>query len=140
MATATAKLSDYRQSPRKVRLVANLIKGKSVTFALAELGGRSKRAAPALAKLIASAVANAKARGLDEHTLIVSEVRVDKGVVLKRFMPRAMGRAARIHKRSSHIMVTLKEKESALPTKKAPVEEKAKTKSPAKKKSVKAKK
>ena len=104
---ATATLSQYRQAPRKVRLVANLIKGRTVEFALLELGHKSKRAAPVFEKLIRSAVANAKMRGLDEKTLTVKEIRVDKGPVLKRSRPRAHGRAFPIHKHTSHIVVTL---------------------------------
>ncbi len=104
---ATAKLSDYRQAPRKVRLVADLVRGKSVENALLELNFRAKRAAPVFAKLIQSAVANAKAQGIDVATLIVKEIRVDKGAILKRNRPRAQGRAFPIHKHTSHIMLTL---------------------------------
>lgn len=106
---ATAKLSGYRQAPRKVRLIAGLIRGKSVEIALVELNHRAKRAAPVFAKLIMSAVANAKALGMPTDKLIVSEVRVDKGAVLKRSRPRAQGRAFPIHKHTSHIMLTLTE-------------------------------
>ena len=104
---ATAKLSDYRQAPRKVRLVADLVRGKSVENALVELNFRAKRAAPVFAKLIQSAVANAKAQGIDVSTLLVKEIRVDKGAILKRNRPRAQGRAFPIHKHTSHIMLTL---------------------------------
>lgn len=104
---ATAKLSGYRQAPRKVRLVAGLVRGKSVENALLELNFRAKRAAPIFAKLIQSAVANAKALGLDTTTLTIKEIRVDKGAVLKRHRPRAQGRAFPIHKHTSHIMLTL---------------------------------
>ena len=107
---ATAKLSSYRQAPRKVRLIAGLIRGKSVEIALVELNHRAKRAAPVFAKLIMSAVANAKAQGMSVEGLIVSEVRVDKGAMLKRSRPRAQGRAFPIHKHTSHIMLTLTEK------------------------------
>jgi len=104
---ATAKLSQYRQAPRKVRLVANLVKGKTVADALVELNSRAKRAAPVFAKLINSGVANAKAQGMDVSLLRISEIRVDKGAVLKRSRPRAQGRAFPIHKHTSHIMITL---------------------------------
>ncbi len=107
---ATAKLSGYRQAPRKVRLVAGLVRGKSVENAIVELNHRAKRAAPIFVKLIQSAVANAKAQGMDVKTLIISELRVDKGPVLKRSRPRAQGRAFPIHKHTSHIMITLGEK------------------------------
>lgn len=103
----TAKLSQYRQAPRKVRLIANLVRGKSVEFALMELGARSKRAAPVFEKLIKSALASARVQGLNEKALIVKEIRVDKGPVLKRSRPRAQGRAFPIHKHTSHIVVTL---------------------------------
>ncbi len=106
---ATATLSSYRQSPRKVRLVANLVKGKSVEVALLELQHRAKRAAPIFEKLIRSAMANAKALGMNEKTLTVKEIRVDKGPVMKRSMPRAQGRAFPIHKHTSHIFVSLSE-------------------------------
>ena len=104
---ATATLSSYRQSPRKVRLIANLVKGRSAEHALLELCHRSKRAAPIFEKLIRSAVANAKALGMNEKTLTVKDIRVDKGPVMKRSMPRAHGRAFPIHKHTSHIFVLL---------------------------------
>lgn len=107
MTKATAKLSGYRQAPRKVRLIAGLVRGKSVERALIELDHRAKRAAPVFAKLILSAVANAKAQGLNEKTLSITEIRVDKGSVLKRSRPRAHGRAFPIHKHTSHILLTL---------------------------------
>ena len=114
---ATAKLSGYRQAPRKVRLVAGLVRGKSVENAIVELNHRAKRAAPIFVKLIQSAVANAKAQGMDVKTLIISELRVDKGPVLKRSRPRAQGRAFPIHKHTSHIMISLSEKGAAKTTK-----------------------
>ena len=94
-----------------------------------ELAHGSKRAAPVFEKLIRSAVANAKVLGMDEKTLTVKEIRVDKGAVLKRSRPRAHGRAFPIHKHTSHIMVTLSEGADAATkgvaekksTKKAPV-------------------
>ncbi len=103
----TAKLSQYRQAPRKVRLVATLLKGMSVETALLELTHRTKRVAPVFHKLVMSAVANAKAQGIDAKDLHVLGIRVDKGVVLKRSRPRAQGRAFPIHKHTSHIVVTL---------------------------------
>lgn len=105
--TATATLSNYRQAPRKVRLVANLIRGKEVPAALRELTALPRRAAPAFTKLIASAVANAKANGIEEKGLIVQTLFVNKGPVMKRMMPRAHGRGFPIHKHTSHITVTL---------------------------------
>lgn len=105
-----ATLANYRQSPRKVRLVANLIKGKRVSDADLELTFLVKRAGLPIKKLLASAVANAKNAGTDADNLIVKDVRVDKGIVLKRFMPRAFGRASRINKRTSHVTLTLVER------------------------------
>ena len=109
MQTATAKLSSFRMSPRKVRLVAGLIRGKKVNIAQAELEHRAKRAAPVVGKLLSSAVANAKALGMNEANLFVSEIFVDKGSMLKRSMPRAYGRAYPIHKHTSHITIKLAE-------------------------------
>ena len=105
-----AYLKNYRQAPRKVRLVATLIKGKSVAIADLELKHLAKRAALPMEKLLASAVANAKMGGADVENLFVKEIRVDKGVVMKRQMPRAFGRAAPIHKHNSHVILVLGEK------------------------------
>jgi large subunit ribosomal protein L22 len=105
-----ATLRNYRQAPRKVRLVANLIKGKKVQNAALELKHLAKRAALPMEKLLASAIANAVQAGADKDLLIVKDVRVDKGLVMKRWMPRAFGRAAPIHKHASHVTITLVEK------------------------------
>lgn len=102
-----AVLKNYRQSPRKVRLVADLVRGKSVPEALTTLRFTHKRAATAVAKLIQSAVANARQAGYDASQLHVRALQVDQGVTLKRFMPRARGAASRINKRNSHIAVEL---------------------------------
>ncbi len=104
-----AMLKNYRQSPRKVRLVGDLVKGKNVVNAEIELRNLPKRASLPILKLLQSAVANAKSAGADVATLIVENVRVDKGLVMKRFMPRARGSASRINKRTSHVVITLKE-------------------------------
>ncbi len=102
-----AILKNYRQSPRKVRLIADLVRGKDVKKALDMLTFVNKRASLPFTKLIKSAEANAKSQGVDVSTLIVKTVAVDKGTVLKRIMPRARGVAARINKRNSHIKVEL---------------------------------
>ncbi|OGZ16360.1 MAG: 50S ribosomal protein L22 [Candidatus Lloydbacteria bacterium RIFOXYC12_FULL_46_25] len=115
---ATATLSQYRQSPRKTRLLADLVRGKKVEDAILQLDFRAKRSAPIFVKLIKSAVANAKAAGLDEKALVVKSITVDKGPILKRSRPRAHGRAFPIHKHTSHITVTLADK-ATLVTKKA---------------------
>ncbi len=104
-----AILRNYRQSPRKVALAAGLVRGKTVKNALAQLAFTVKRASSPVAELIKSAVANAEAQGFSADALIVKEIRVDKGIVLKRMMPRARGSASRINKRSSHVMVVLGE-------------------------------
>lgn len=107
----TALLNNYRQSPRKVRLVATLLSGKSVTEALVALQFVNKRASGPIATLINSAVANAKNNfSLGAENLFIKELRVDSGPVLKRRMPRARGRAFPIHKRTSHVRLVLAEK------------------------------
>jgi large subunit ribosomal protein L22 len=105
-----AFLKNYRQSPRKVRLVAGLIKGKSVAQAVAELDFLAKRAGLPIKKLLLSAVANAKQMGIDSENLFIKELRVDKGIVMKRMMPAAMGTGHRINKRTSHLNILLAEK------------------------------
>ena len=105
-----AFLKNYRQSPRKVRLIADLVRGKKVTDALATLKFVDKRASGPFAKVIESAVANAKDQGKNIENLLIKSVAVDKGTVMKRFMPRARGSASRINKRNSHISVELGEK------------------------------
>lgn len=107
-----AYLNNYRQSPRKVRLIADLIRGKAVVDAQTELQFLVKRGASPMSLLLSSAIANAKSAGMDVANLIVKEIRVDKGVTLKRSMPRARGSASRINKRSSHILIVLGEKEA----------------------------
>jgi large subunit ribosomal protein L22 len=104
-----AILKNYRQSPRKVRLLADLVRGKKVKDALTTLQFVEKRAAGPLAKVITSAVANAKTAGKEAAKLKIAKVTVNKGTVMKRFMPRARGSASRINKRSSHILVELGE-------------------------------
>jgi large subunit ribosomal protein L22 len=106
-----AILTNYRQSPRKVRLVAGLVKGMQVGVADAELSFLAKRSADPIKKLLASAVANAKANfAIKEENLYVKDVRVDKGVTMRRSMPRSHGMATRINKRASHVTVTLEER------------------------------
>jgi len=102
-----AVLKNYRQSPRKVRLIADLVRGKKVKDALASLQFVNKRAAEPFAKVIRSATANAVQTGANPETLIIKKVAVDKGTVHKRFMPRARGSASPINRRNSHITVEL---------------------------------
>jgi large subunit ribosomal protein L22 len=105
-----AFLKNYRQSPRKVRLVAGLIKGKKVGDAIAELDFLAKRAGLPIKKLLLSAVSNAKQIGKDVDNLFIKELRVDKGITMKRMMPAAMGTGHRINKRTSHLNILLGEK------------------------------
>ena len=110
-----AFLKNYRQSPRKVRLVAGLIRKKGVSEAIAELDFLAKRAGDPMKKLLVSAVANAKMQGKDINDLFIKELQVAKGVTLKRMMPAAMGTGHRINKRTSHIMLILGEKVAKAP-------------------------
>lgn len=103
----TATLNNYRQSPRKVRLVANLIKGKSIDQAIALLTFVPKVAATPIRTLLNSASANAKNLNVSVDTLIVKGVTVNKGPIMKRMMPRARGRGFPIHKHTSHVVLTL---------------------------------
>jgi large subunit ribosomal protein L22 len=102
-----AELKNYRQSPRKVRLLADLVRGKKVAKALAILEFTDKRASGPFTKVIKSAVANAAKDGRTLETLTIKKVVVDKGTTFKRFMPRARGSASPIRKRNSHITVEL---------------------------------
>ena len=122
-----AILKSYRQAPRKVRLVANLIKGKTVPRALVELDVLPKRASGPMKKLLMSAVANAKENdGIDLVDLFVKEVRVDQGTILKRSMPKSHGTAHPIHKHTSHIMIELiASADTAVKSKKSKVENNA---------------
>lgn len=107
---AKAIARNIRIAPRKVRLVVDLIRGKQVGEALAVLAHTPKAASPVVEKLVKSAMANAEHNySLDVSSLKISKVFVDEGPTLKRFRPRAMGRASRINKRTSHITVILSE-------------------------------
>ena len=98
-------------SPRKVRLVVDMVRGMDAGPAIDQLKYLNKAAARPVRKLIESAVANAENNhGLDIDTLWVREIRVDEGPTLKRFRPRAQGRAFPIMKRTSHVSVVLEEK------------------------------
>ena len=107
MAEATAQLKTYRQSPRKVRLVADLVRGKTVPHALALLATLPKRAALPMEKLVRSAVASATAKGASAENLVIASIEVNGGIVFRRMMPRARGRGATIRKKTSHVSVTL---------------------------------
>lgn len=106
-----ARAKYARISPRKARLVADLVRGKAVEEALNTLTFTKKAFAKKLTKLIKSAVANAQQNtNMDVDTLWIKKIYVDGGPTLKRFMPRAMGRATMIRKRTSHVTVVLDEK------------------------------
>ena len=113
---ATAHLRFLRMAPRKVSVVAALVRGKSVGQAVGILQFTNRAAARPVKKLIESAVANAVSREgsahLDTHNLVVKTAMVDGGPMMKRFMPRAMGRATPIHKKTSHVHVVLSDDNS----------------------------
>lgn len=114
----SARLRNLRMAPRKVRLVADLIKGQNAEEALAQLKFRTEKAARPLEKLLASALANAENNAeLVRDNMKIEAILVDPGMVIKRFQPRARGSANRILKRSSHITIQLSEIEAG---KKAP--------------------
>jgi large subunit ribosomal protein L22 len=107
----TAKARYVRISPRKVRLVMDMVRGKPVEEALRTLSLVRKAASPIIAKVIRSALANAENNhGMDTEGLVIKKACVDEGPTMKRFIPRAMGRATMIRKRTSHITVVLSEK------------------------------
>jgi large subunit ribosomal protein L22 len=108
MMEAVAKHNFARISPQKARLVADLIRGKSVDQALEILTFSNKKAAELVKKVLESAIANAEHNeGADIDDLNVAKIFVDEGPVMKRIMPRAKGRADRILKRSSHITIVV---------------------------------
>jgi large subunit ribosomal protein L22 len=105
---SSAKLSSVRLSPRKTRLVVDLVRGQGIQEALNRLRFLPQPSAKLIIKLLNSAVANAEQNGVsDVDRLFVKTIFVDGGAVLKRFVPRAMGRASKIRKPTSHISVTL---------------------------------
>ena len=116
--TAFARATHVRVTPMKARRVVDLIRNKPAQQALAELKFFPQAAAEPVAKVLASAIANAEHNfSLDPETLVVSRAYVDEGATLKRFRPRAQGRAYRIRKRTSHITIEV-ESIDATPNKK----------------------
>jgi large subunit ribosomal protein L22 len=105
----TAKLRFGRVAPRKARLVADLIRGKRSEEGLNILAFTNKSAARILTKVLKSAVANATQKKIDVDRLYVKKIAVDQGPMMKRFTPRALGRATTIRKRTSHITIVLDE-------------------------------
>jgi large subunit ribosomal protein L22 len=112
MLKAVAKLNRLDIAPRKTRSVARIIAGLNVGDAEAELIFRKERASKPILKLLRSAVANAKNAGMNESILFVKEIRVDKGIRLKRWLPRARGMATPIHKDFSNVILVLEENEA----------------------------
>lgn len=104
-----AFLKNYRQSPRKVRLVADMIRGKSVEKAQRALLFGEKKSVPALSKLLDSAIANARTAGKTPDDLFVKEIMVDAGIVMRRMEPKARGQGAIIRHRTSRVTLTLGE-------------------------------
>ena len=109
---ALASTKHVRISARKARLVADLIRGKSVDEALGILALTPKKASPIIRKVMMAAAANARFKNegeatLDNEQIMIKEIRVDEGPTMKRIRPRAQGRAYRINKRTSHIKVVV---------------------------------
>jgi large subunit ribosomal protein L22 len=111
---ARAQVKYVRISPRKVRIVCDLIRGKDIDTAHAILLNTPKAASEPMIKLLRSVVANAENNfEMDPDNLYVSEIYADAGPIIKRFRPRAHGRGYRINKRTSHITIVVKDKEEA---------------------------
>ena len=111
MQQAKATARTVRIASRKVRLVVDLIRGKKIGEAVAILRLTPKAASPVVEKVLKSAIANAEHNyEMDVENLFVSEVFVDEGPTMKRFRPRAQGRASAINKRTSHITLVVSEK------------------------------
>ncbi len=104
---ATAHLMATRISSRKLRVLADLVRGMSVEQALTTLAFQPRAGAPILKKVIDSAVANADFRKMDLDKLVVSDVQIDKAGVMRRFLPRAHGRATPFKKQLAHVHVSL---------------------------------
>ncbi|MED4866907.1 50S ribosomal protein L22 [Heyndrickxia faecalis] len=105
---AKAVAKTVRIAPRKARLVIDLIRGKQVGEALSILKFTPKAASPVIEKVLHSAIANAEHNyDMDANDLVVEKAYVDEGPTLKRFRPRAMGRASQINKRTSHITIVV---------------------------------
>lgn len=108
---AIAVARHIRIAPRKVRLVVDLIRGKTVGEAIAILKNTPKAGSPVVEKVLRSAIANAEHNySMDVERLVVSKIFVDQGTTLKRFHPRSQGRAFSILKHSSHVTVVVAEK------------------------------
>jgi large subunit ribosomal protein L22 len=116
--SAFARATYVRVTPMKARRIVDLIRGKGAQDSLAMLKFAPQAASEPVAKVLASAIANAENNfSLDPETLIISRAYVDEGPTLKRFRPRAQGRAYRIRKRTSHITIEVESVELAAPQK-----------------------
>ncbi|RJQ34967.1 50S ribosomal protein L22 [Candidatus Parcubacteria bacterium] len=102
-----ARLSNHRQAPRKVALVAHMIRGKKVVVAQRELTFLPKKVAPTLKKLLDSAVANARSAGATPEELFIKTITVNKGAMQKRYRPFSRGRSGVIRKTMSHVEIEL---------------------------------
>ena len=124
MVESIARVRHIRVTPQKARRVVALIKGKQAQEALAILKFAPQAAAEPVFKLVASAVANARVKAdnenlrLNEDELVIARAFVDEGATLKRFRPRAQGRAFRINKRTSHITIVLQSADELVAAKK----------------------
>ena len=111
---ARASVKYARISPRKVKIVLDLIRGKDAAYAMGIIKNTPKAASEHLEKLLKSAIANATNNfGMDESKLYVSECYATQGPTLKRVQPRAQGRAFRVFKRTSHVTIVLRERQEA---------------------------
>ncbi len=105
---AHAVLRGFRESPRKVRVVADMVRGRPVGEALSILRAQRRKAADMMEKVLGSAIANAAENDkADADALVVKQVAGDGGTIQKRFMPRAIGRSNRINKRTSHVTIVV---------------------------------
>ncbi len=108
---AKAHAKHIRIAPRKVQLIMDLIRGKDVGEAISILRHTPRSASPVVEKVLNSAIANAEHNfSLDPNNLVISQAYANPGPTMKRFRPRAMGRASRINKRTSHITLVVSEK------------------------------
>lgn len=109
-----AKLKNLRVSPRKVRISADIVRGCNIEDAIFRLDSTVKKSNEPIKKMLLSAVANAQNNfNLDKELLVIVDIQVGEGITMKRWMPRAYGRASEILKRSSHVYITLEGKEVA---------------------------
>ncbi|HBI17504.1 MAG: 50S ribosomal protein L22 [Candidatus Moranbacteria bacterium GW2011_GWF2_34_56] len=107
-----AKLKNLRVSPRKVRISADIVRGCNIEDAIFRLDNTVKKSNEPIKKMLLSAVANAQNNfNLDKESLVIVDIQVGEGITMKRWMPRAYGRASEILKRSSHVYITLEGKE-----------------------------